>query len=494
MAGSRTLKLSILADVDDLNKKLKAANNDVGGFTGQLDKFGKMAAAAFAAATAAAAAYAGKIAIDGVKAAIADEAAQKRLATALESATGATREQIKATEDSISKMQSATGVADDELRSAMGRLALSTNSVTKSQELLSLALDISKARGIPLEGVANALGKAYDGQTTALTRLGLGLSSAELKGLSFEQVQKKLNDTFGGAASAAANTYQGRLDRLKVTYDEAVEAIGYRLLPIIEKLLSVFLDRFVPALSKVSTFFEPLLKAIRDNKESFQAFGEILEKYVLPLLGTSLVAALRLIGTLATNVINILGKVAGAVSTAVNAAIAGIKNLIELYNKIPVLPNIKTSNFTNASFTNASNTTLDTGANLVGGSGISNASTGGGGGGGVVAGTSTVAKSNEIVIRGRKVIIPQGLDENQAYAYAERVVANAEEKERLKEETARIREKIAARARGEIFGSGNSNVTVNIGVAGDPEGTARAVVDVLNQSSLRGTGGSSGLI
>ena len=79
MAGSRTLKLSILADVDDLKKKLATADNDVQGFSGQVEKFGKMAAAAFAAAAAAAAAYAVKIGIDGVKAAIEDEAAQKRL-------------------------------------------------------------------------------------------------------------------------------------------------------------------------------------------------------------------------------------------------------------------------------------------------------------------------------------------------------------------------------------------------------------------------------
>ena len=54
MAGNRTLKLSILADVDDLNKKLKAANGDVETSAGKLEKFGKVAGAAFLAAAAAA--------------------------------------------------------------------------------------------------------------------------------------------------------------------------------------------------------------------------------------------------------------------------------------------------------------------------------------------------------------------------------------------------------------------------------------------------------
>lgn len=81
MAGSRTLKLSILADVDDLRNKLNSADNDVQGFGDKLGKWSKVAGAAFLAAGAAAAAYAGKLAIDGVKAAIEDEAAQLKLAT-----------------------------------------------------------------------------------------------------------------------------------------------------------------------------------------------------------------------------------------------------------------------------------------------------------------------------------------------------------------------------------------------------------------------------
>ncbi len=111
MAGNRTLKLSILADVDDLNKKLKAANGDVETSAGKLEKFGKVAGAAFLAAAAAAGAYAVKIGVDGVKAALADEQSQVKLASALENATNATKAQIAATEDSIDKMARATGVA-----------------------------------------------------------------------------------------------------------------------------------------------------------------------------------------------------------------------------------------------------------------------------------------------------------------------------------------------------------------------------------------------
>ena len=80
MAGSRTLKLSILGDVDNLSKSLKTASTDVDGFGDKMGKAGKAIGVAFAAAAVAAGAYAIKIGIDGVKAAIEDEKAQLQLA------------------------------------------------------------------------------------------------------------------------------------------------------------------------------------------------------------------------------------------------------------------------------------------------------------------------------------------------------------------------------------------------------------------------------
>jgi protein translocase SecG subunit len=116
-------------------------------------------------------------------------------------------------------MSLATGVADDALRPALARLVISTGNTAKAQDLLSLALDASTATGKPLETVANALGKAYDGNTTALGKLGLGLSSAELKSMSFEQVQARLSDLFGGGISSTyggSSVVEKNLDRITI--------------------------------------------------------------------------------------------------------------------------------------------------------------------------------------------------------------------------------------------------------------------------------------
>ena len=143
MAGqSRTLKLSILGDIDQLKKSLATGSTEVQGFGNKLGGFAKKAGAAFAVAGAAAAAYAGKLLVDGVKSAIEDEAAQAKLATTLKNVTGATNNQIKAVEDYITQTALANGVTDDKLRPSLDRLIRSTKDQTKAQELQSLALYI----------------------------------------------------------------------------------------------------------------------------------------------------------------------------------------------------------------------------------------------------------------------------------------------------------------------------------------------------------------
>jgi len=277
---TRTLKLSILADVDDLKKKLGEADKAVESNSSKIADFGKKAAAAFAVAAAAAVAYGTKLAIDGVKAAIEDEQAQLRLANALKTATGATDAQIKATEDMILKTSLATGVADDQLRPAMQRLAVSTKDTGEAQRLLSLALDISKGKGIELETVANALGRAQDGNTTALGRLGLGLSKAELSTLSFTQVQEKLSDLYGGSAARNAETFQGKIDRLKVGFDEAKESLGMALLPQVERFIGFLNNSGIPALNAFIaglTGDEGLTVALSESQKGAQTFGQVIK-------------------------------------------------------------------------------------------------------------------------------------------------------------------------------------------------------------------------
>jgi hypothetical protein len=340
--GSRTLKLSILADVDDLKKKLGEADKAVETNASKISEFGKKAAAAFAVAAAAAVAYAGKLAVDGVKSAIEDEQAQLRLAAALKTATGATNAQIEATEDYIRSTQLATGITDNDLRASFQRLSVSTKDLTQSQKLLNLAIDISKGTGKELGTVVEALSKAYEGQDTRLVRLGIGITQADAKAMDFTETTKVLTNLYGGAAAANAETFQGRIDRLKQAFEEAKEEIGYRLLPFIERFVDLIVNQVVPKLQEFATYFDPIKQAIKDNQEAFDAFGKFVTDVVIPILVTGLGAALKTIGVIAGGITDIIGKVISAIQTAVDNAISGINRLINAYNAIPVLPNIST--------------------------------------------------------------------------------------------------------------------------------------------------------
>ena len=465
MAGqSRTLKLSILADVDQLKKSLAQANGDVDNSSTKMGEFSKKAGLAFAAAGAAAGAYAIKLAVDGVKAAIEDEAAQIRLATALKNATGATNEMIASVEKQILKTSLATGVADDKLRPALQRLSLSTNDVTKAQDLLNLALDISQATGKGLDSVANALGKAYDGNTAALGKLGIGLSAAELKAMSFEETQTRLSDLFGGAAAANAETFAGRLQILKVTFDEAKESVGAKLLPIIQQLVEFVVNEVVPALGKFAQFFKPITDAIDNNKEAFTEFIGFIQKYVVPVLVTVLGGAFKVVGEIAGGVINVIGAVIKGLNGLIAGAVAGINALIRVYNSIPFLPNVSQISAPQVSVPTVTipKTTTATPSiptisvpSVSGSTGTGSTTTSGGG--------VTSAVSGAVRVGG-------GFTDSQNAA------------------------RLAAMGGGGFTDSQNAariNVTVNGAI--DAEGTARTIVNVLNDSFYRGTGGAGAL-
>jgi hypothetical protein len=313
---TRTLSLKILADIDDLKKKLDQADNAVETNSQKIAAFGKKAAAAFAVAAAAAVAYGTKLAVDGVKAAIEDEQAQLRLANALRQATGATDAQIKATEDMILKTSLATGVADDQLRPAMQRLAVSTKSTEEAQKLLTLALDISAASGKDLETVANALGRAQDGNQAALGRLGLGLSKAELATLSFTEVQAKLAELYGGAAATNAETFQGKIDRLKVAFDEAKESLGVALLPFVEQFITFLNDKGIPTLNGFIaglTGDAGLSAALTETGRGAESFGKTIASISGIIAGfiTFLREAIGLVVKLANELIGIVNIIPG---------------------------------------------------------------------------------------------------------------------------------------------------------------------------------------
>jgi hypothetical protein len=223
------VSILIGADTRKLKRDMKQADGIVGKFT-TAAKYG------LASAAAAAGAFAFKLGKDGVEAAIADEASQVKLANALENTTKATEAQIKANEDYITQTQMRYGVEDVLLRNSLGKLATVTGSLTKAQEMQAIALDVSAGAGISLESATTLVTKALQGSFTAFKKLGIELDANTIKNKNGAKAVEILGKTYEGAATAAAETTQGKLRRLNQAFEEITEEVGVALLPELLKL------------------------------------------------------------------------------------------------------------------------------------------------------------------------------------------------------------------------------------------------------------------
>jgi hypothetical protein len=325
-APSRTLKLSILGDVSNLVSSLKTGEKATDNYTKTLTDFGKKAALAFAVAGAAVGAFA----VASVKAALADESAQRKLEETIRATTNASADQVAAVAKYIDTTAVAVGVTDDELRPAFSRLVRSTKDVEEAQKLTNLALDLAIATGKPLESISNALGRAYDGNTTSLGRLGLGLDANLIKSKDTDAIFKTLTETFGNFAENEALTTEAQFRRVGIAVEESKEAIGAALLPIVERLATFLIDTAVPNLQ---TFIGALTgtgsvtEASQDGTLGAFEFGKMVEKViktVYNLRGVLIAMAAVLAGVF------VVSKVAAGVT----ATILIIQSLIKAYNAL----------------------------------------------------------------------------------------------------------------------------------------------------------------
>ena len=249
MAGERTFLVKFISDTLGFNKGIATVSGGMGslkkGVTGLLPSFKTMAISGAAAFTATAAA-----AYKAVEGAAQDQKSQALLAQQLKATTGATFDQIAAVEDQIKTMMLATGIVDDNLRPAFAQLVRATGSVTEANDLMKISLDVSAGSGKDLTSVTTALSKAATGNFAALGKLGIPLSDNIKKSKDMNLVTAELNKQFGGAAAVAADTFSGRLLRLKTGFGEVVESVGYALMPALEGAMSLITTKVMPVLDE----------------------------------------------------------------------------------------------------------------------------------------------------------------------------------------------------------------------------------------------------
>ena len=319
------------------DKGTRAAQKDLKHVGKQFVDFGQKVKHSFELAAVASSAFAIKIGTDSVKAAIEDQKSQALLANALRNTTAASDATIASTEEYVVKQQALLGVSKDELRPSLISLAAATHDVTAAQKLQSLALDLAAGRGKDLGAVSLALGKAYLGNFTALRKMGIPISENIIKTKDFNGLVKELTASVGGQAAVAANTFAGRMERIKLSFKQAEETLGYALLPVLEKLASKVTD-IIPKIQawvdlnkdKLAAGFANVADAIGTAVGKLVVFGQWLTTHMSDVKAIGLlIGAMFVAGkvfafvTALTKVVTVLKAMAlAAKSAAVFEALA----------------------------------------------------------------------------------------------------------------------------------------------------------------------------
>jgi hypothetical protein len=346
---AKTLTIFLAADVSKLNRQLKGAQNDLSlfsnGISGLSGKLSNLMGPALIGAAAAAGAFAVKLGVDGVKAAIDDEAALAKLTTTLNNVGLAHKtDEIDAYLDAL---EQSIGYLGD-LRPAYDRLIRSTRDTAEANRALEIALDVSAGTGRDLDSVVQALGRAFDGNTAGLSRLGAGIDSATLKTGDMQLITAELAATFGGQASRQAETFQGQLQQLQRATEQVAEALGRGLLNSLGET-----SDGTTSLVKAMEDLEPLMEGIGaqagetatslltivnslasiagaapDAEDELSGMGKAIDYLIndFPLFWNGLDTAAMLLGKLTGQAESVPGALSATVSAAITAgnAMAGL--------------------------------------------------------------------------------------------------------------------------------------------------------------------------
>lgn len=275
------------------------------------------------------------------QAAMEDAAAQDQLALTLRNVTGASQAQIDAVEKSISSMTMATGIADDQLRPAFEALTRGTKDVGLSMQSMSLVADIATATNRPLVDVADALAKAFQGNFKSLQTLSPEMKALVKDGADMDTIMATLTGTFGGASATFAATAEGGLMRFKTGINEAKEAVGAALLPILEKVLPV-LNKFAAWAANNPKAFLAIAGAIGAVAASIVAvnIAMALNPFTaiaagIALLVSGLVIAYNKFDWFRKGVNTLLNFMLGAFENFANGLIGAVNIIITGLNFIP---------------------------------------------------------------------------------------------------------------------------------------------------------------
>ena len=519
--GSRTLKLSILADIDNLNKSLKQGEAGVSGFTGKIQGFSDKMSLAFKVATAAAAAFAIKIGIDSIKAA-------SDLGETISKVGVLFGDSAKDIEEFAGKAAQSLGQTKQQALDAAANFAIFGKSaglsgeelVKFSTEFVSLAGDLSSFNNVSQDDAINAIGSALRGEAEPLRRFGVLLDEATLKNAALQlglitttkealtpqqkvlAAQKVIYEQTTTAQGDFARTSDGLANQTKILSAELENTkliIGEALLPLVLELATAFQEKMVPLIKQFAyglTGKNGVNDGLTESEKSAYLWGQRIRKIVDIVVGLKYELVV-----LSATIVGIF--VVSKIAAGVQATIVAIGLLIKAYNALKASAIVAgiASAFALNPLLGAGAAVVAAGV-LAAGFKIANQydtkavisepamgsvldfnaiAKGGSSGGGASIPSVTVPTLTVPKISGAKAATASvaASSKNSGFVNQPNSKSNF------------AADKAAAEA---AIASTQQNVTVNIGVVGDPEAAARTITQVLNNSYYRGTNGAGALV
>lgn len=258
------------------DKGSKAAQKDIQKLGANFDAFAKKSVRAFGVAAAAAGALAVKLGKDAVRGAMEDQKAQTALATALRNTVNANDAVIASTVKYLDKLELASGVNNDELIPSLQKLVTVTGDINAAQKLQQIALDTSAGTTKSLTTITDAFVRALNGNLGAFKRIGIAIDDTIIKNNDLNAAFAQLSKTFGGQAAARAETFEFRMLRLRFAFDQALDSLGYALIPVLEDFVGVLSKDVLP---KIAMWIEMNKKQLAEGlKSAANAALELLKQ------------------------------------------------------------------------------------------------------------------------------------------------------------------------------------------------------------------------
>ena len=258
------------------DKGSKAAQKDINKLGKNFDAFAKKSVKAFGVAAGAAGALAIKLGKDAVKGAMEDQKAQIALATALRNTVNANDAVIASTVKYLDKLELASGVNNDELIPSLQKLVTVTGDINAAQKLQQIALDTSAGTTKSLTTVTDAFVRALGGNLGAFKKLGITIDATIIKNNDLNAAFAQLSKTFGGQAAARAETFEFRMLRLRFAFDQALDSLGYALIPVLEDFVGILSKDVLP---KIAMWIEMNKKQLAEGlKTAANAVFELLKQ------------------------------------------------------------------------------------------------------------------------------------------------------------------------------------------------------------------------